>query len=63
MMLYMMYTAHNGSSGILKYYAPGSDKGKKDYGGASDFYDYDKVILLEEDADDYNAFDYEDQSV
>lgn len=62
MLLHMMYTAHSGSTGLLKYYAPGGgEKGKKDYGSTSaEYYDYEKVILLEEDADDFNAFDYED---
>lgn len=59
MVLYMMYTAHSGSTGVLQYYR--GDKYKK--GEYGECYDYEKVILLEEDADDYNAFDYEDQSV
>jgi hypothetical protein len=35
-------------------------RGKYNKDGALDYNDYEKVILLEEDTDDYNAFDYED---
>lgn len=63
MVLYLMYQAHSGSTGLLQYYVINGKNGKKDSKGTSDHSDYEKIILLEEDADDYNAFDYEDQQV
>ena len=59
MLLYIMETAHEGSQKLFEKYRGN----KKDNGyrqtQRQDF-DYEKDILLDEDVDDYNAFDYED---
>jgi hypothetical protein len=58
MVLVMMSAAHNSSQKVIHMY-----RGKGDFSYKSapmSDYDYEKEILLEEDADDYHAFDYED---
>lgn len=61
MFLTMISSAHSNTSRVLSYY-----KAKKegyDYKSAhanDDDFDYERDILLDEDADDFNAFDYEE---
>jgi len=58
MVLVMMSVAHESTEKIIFYYRR---KEGYDYKGASsNDYDYEKEILLEEDADDFHAFDYDD---
>ena len=62
MVLVLMNSAHSGSMGLLQRFivVKKDDKLKEEI---LNNYDCEKVILLEEDADDYNAFDYEDAEV
>lgn len=58
MVLIMMESAHTNSQKVLNYY---HKKEGYDYKtSAYSDYDYEKEILLEEDADDLQAFDYEE---
>ena len=57
----------NSSSSALLSRITGSktkkDKSSKTIAKQEDQHDYERDILLDEDIDDYNAFDYEDQQV
>ena len=56
MVLVMMSVAHDSTEKIIFYYRR---KEGYEHKGGND-YDYEREILLEEDADDFHAFDYED---
>lgn len=58
MVLVMMTIAHNNTQKILFYYR--KKEGYEYKSAPANDYEYEREILLEEDADDYHAFDYED---
>ena len=60
MVLKMMETAHNSSSRLINYYIR-KDGFEGKIRNPSDF-DYEHEILLEEDDDDFQAFDFDDSS-
>jgi len=60
MVLTMMETAHNSSQRLLNYYI--RKDGYESKSRAPSDFDYEHEILLEEDDDDFQAFDYEDST-
>jgi hypothetical protein len=60
MVLFMMETAHTSSQKLINYYR--SKEGYEYKARSSSDFDYEREILLEEDDDDFQAFDYEEQN-
>ncbi len=61
MVLVMMTFAHESSQKVFFYYR--RKEGYEYKNAQNNDYDYEREILLEEDIDDFQAFDYEDAGV
>ncbi|CDW89755.1 UNKNOWN [Stylonychia lemnae] len=60
LLLSMMETAHSSSQKLLSYYS--KKEGYQNKTNGNNDFDYEREILLEEDDDDFQAFDYEEQN-